>query len=89
MITAPEPEYKPDEVQHMFLLVESADAVTMLNVAGHPLRIREVVFMMIENGCRVMKTDADAYNVFLYDKEATEIYDYLSAILKVRFRQAA
>jgi len=89
MIIAPDQTPEPDEIQHMFLLVESADAVTMLNVAGHPLRIREVVFRMIENGCRVMKTDADAYNIFLYDQEATEIYDYLSAILKVRFRQAA
>jgi hypothetical protein len=89
METAPENAYQPDEIQHIFLQVESADAVSMLNLAGHPLRIREVIFMMIENGCRVMKTDADGYNVFTYDQEATEIYDYLSTIIKVRFKNAA
>ena len=87
MNTAPETGFKTDEIKHMFLLVESADAVCMLNLAGHPLRIREVVFMMIENGCRIMQTNADAYNVFLFDKEVTEIYDYLSTIMKVRFKQ--
>ena len=85
MITAPETNYSPDAIQHMFLLVESADAVCMINLAGHPLRIREVIFMMIENGCRIMQTNADAYNVFIYDKEEVEIYDYLSTIIKVRF----
>ena len=69
----------------MFLQVESSDSICMLNVAGHPLRIREVIYMMIENGCRVMKTNADAYNVFLFDKEVTEVYDYLSTIIKARF----
>lgn len=87
MITTPEINYKPDEIQHMFLLVESSDAVCMLNLAGHPLRIREVIYMMIENGCRIMQTNADAYNVFIYDKEETEIYDYLSTIIKVRFKK--
>ena len=85
MITAPETNYSPDAIQHMFLLVESADAVCMINLAGHPLRIREVIFMMIENGCRIMQTNADAYNVFIYDKEEVVIYDYLSTIIKVRF----
>ena len=85
MITAPETNYSPDAIQHMFLLVESADAVCMINLAGHPLRIREVIFMMIENGCRIMQTNAYAYNVFIYDKEEVEIYDYLSTIIKVRF----
>ncbi len=89
MLMSPENNYNPDDIQHMFLQVESADAVSMLNLAGHPLRIREVIYMMVENGCRIMKADADAYNVFLYDKEATEIYDYLSTIIKVRFKQAS
>lgn len=85
MNTAPETAYTPDSIQHMFLQVESADAVCMINLAGHPLRIREAIFMMIENGCRLMQTNADAYNVFIYDKEEVEIYDYLSTIIKVRF----
>lgn len=85
MSASPEFIYNEQDVQHMFLQVESSDSICMLNVAGHPLRIREVIFMMIENGCRVMKTTADAYNVFLFDKEVTEVYDYLSTIIKARF----
>jgi hypothetical protein len=77
--------YNENDIQHMFLQVESSDSICMLNVAGHPLRIREVIFLMIENGCRVMKTTADAYNVFLFDKEVTEVYDYISTIIKARF----
>jgi hypothetical protein len=84
-MTTPENTIDENEVQHMFLQVESSDSVCMLNLAGHPLRIREVVFMMIENGCRVMKTNADAYNIFQFDKEVVEVYDYLSTIIKARF----
>jgi hypothetical protein len=85
MSASPEYIYNENDIQHMFLQVESSDSVCMLNVAGHPLRIREVIYMMIENGCRVMKTNADAYNIFLFDKEVTEVYDYLSTIIKARF----
>lgn len=85
MSIIPENSLDENEIQHMFLQVESSDSVCMLNVAGHPLRIREVIFMMIENGCRVMKTNADAYNVFSFDKEVIEVYDYLSTIIKARF----
>ena len=85
MATIPETNFSENEIQHMFLQVESSDAICILNVAGHPLRIREVIFMMIENGCRVMKTTADAYNIFLFDKEVTEVYDYLTTIIKARF----
>jgi len=74
-----------NEVQHMFLQVESSDAVCILNVAGHPYRLRELIYMMIENGCRVMKTTADQYNVFNYDKETVEVFDYLTSIIKARF----
>ena len=85
MSASPEYIYNENDIQHMFLQVESSDSVCMLNVAGHPLRIREVIYMMIENGCRVMKTNVDAYNIFLFDKEVTEVYDYLSTIIKARF----
>lgn len=65
VIVAPMPEENVmnDEhhVQHMFLHVESSDAVCMLNIAGHPYRLRELVFMMIENGCRIMVSSADVY----------------------------
>ncbi|WP_018476280.1 hypothetical protein [Pontibacter roseus] len=74
-----------NEVQHMFLQVESSDAVCVLNVAGHPYRLRELIFMMIENGCRVMKTTADQYNIFSYDKETVEVFDYLTSIIKAKF----
>ena len=80
----PENAYDENAIQHMFLQVESSDSVCMLNLAGHPLRIREVIFMMIENGCRVMKATADDYNVFLFDKEVTEVYDFLTTIIKAR-----
>ncbi|MFT2011570.1 hypothetical protein ACMA1I_23060 [Pontibacter sp. 13R65] len=72
-------------VEHMFLQVESSDAVCVLNIAGHPYRLRELIFMMIENGCRVMKTTADMYNTFSFDKETVEVYDYLTTIIKARF----
>ena len=81
----PENSYDENAILHMFLQVESSDSVCMLNLAGHPLRIREVIFMMIENGCRVMKATADDYNIFLFDKEVTEVYDYLTTIIKARF----
>ncbi|WP_347157568.1 hypothetical protein [Pontibacter chitinilyticus] len=74
-----------NEVQHMFLHVESSDAICMLNIAGHPYRLRELIFMMVQNGCRVMQTNADAYQTFLYDKETVEIYDFLSSIIKAKF----
>ncbi|KAA9340078.1 hypothetical protein [Adhaeribacter soli] len=85
MTTIPDKSIDENEIQHMFLQVESSDSICMLNVAGHPLRIREVIFLMIENGCRVMKSNADDYNVFLFDKEVIEVYDYLSTIIKARF----
>jgi hypothetical protein len=72
-------------VQHMFLHVESSDAVCMLNIAGHPYRLRELVFMMIENGCRVMQTSAEAYKTFDFDKETVEVYDFLTSIIKAKF----
>ena len=37
-MTAQQTTFQPDEIQHMFLLVETTDAVCMLNLAGHPLR---------------------------------------------------
>ncbi|WP_207434602.1 hypothetical protein [Sabulibacter ruber] len=77
--------YADDALHHLFLRVEAQDATCMLNLAGHPLRIREVVFQMVDNGCRVSKVDADGYNTFLFDKEVTEIYDYLTTIIKVKF----
>ncbi|RNI29122.1 hypothetical protein [Rufibacter latericius] len=80
-----QPHFEDDALHHLFLLVEAQDATCMLNLAGHPLRIREVVFQMVENGCRVSKVEADFYNMFLYDKEVTEIYDYLTTIIKVKF----
>ena len=85
MLTLSDNIFPENEIQHLFLQVESSDSVCVLNLAGHPLRIREVIYMMIENGCRVMKTTADAYNTFLFDKEVTEVYDYLSTIIKARF----
>lgn len=77
--------YDENALHHLFLQVEAQDATCMLNVAGHPLRIREVVYQMVENGCRVSKVNADQYNIFLYDREVTEIYDYLTTIIKVKF----
>ncbi|WP_205502479.1 hypothetical protein [Rufibacter psychrotolerans] len=77
--------YSEDSLEHLFLIVEAQDATCMLNLAGHPLRIREVVYQMVGNGCRVSKVDADGYNTFLFDKEVTEIYDYLTTIIKVKF----
>ena len=75
-----------NQVQHMFLLVESSDAVCMLNVAGHPYRLRELIFMMVENGCRVMQTTAEDYNTFSYDQESVEVYDFLTSIIKAKFQ---
>ncbi|MHA6248510.1 hypothetical protein ACXYMU_11275 [Pontibacter sp. CAU 1760] len=72
-------------VEHMFLHVESSDAICMLNIAGHPYRLRELIFMMIENGCRVMKSTADTYQTFDFDKETVEVYDYITSIVKARF----
>ncbi len=74
-----------NQVQHMFLHVESSDAICVLNVAGHPYRLRELIFMMIENGCRVMQTTADQYNIFPFDKESVEVYDFLTSIIKAKF----
>lgn len=74
-----------NHVQHMFLHVESSDAVCMLNIAGHPYRLRELVFMMVENGCRVMQTSADAYKTFDFDKETVEVHDFLTSIIKAKF----
>ncbi|WP_187262239.1 hypothetical protein [Pontibacter beigongshangensis] len=74
-----------NHVEHMFLQVESSDAICILNIAGHPYRLRELIFMMIENGCRVMKTTADSYNTFSFDKESVEVYDYLTSIIKAKF----
>ena len=73
------------QVQHMFLQVESSDAVCMLNIAGHPYRLRELVFKMIENGCRVAQTSAEAYKTFVFDKETVEVYDFLTSIIKAKF----
>lgn len=83
----PEENVTADEsqVQHLFLHVESSDAVCMLNIAGHPYRLRELVFMMIENGCRVVKTSAEAYKTFDFDKETVEVYDFLTSIIKAKF----
>ncbi len=74
-----------NQVQHMFLHVESSDAICMLNIAGHPYRLRELIFMMVQNGCRVMQSNADKYKTFVYDKETVEIYDFLSSIVKAKF----
>lgn len=74
-----------NHVQHMFLHVESSDAICILNIAGHPFRLRELIFKMVENGCRVMMTTADKFNVFPYDKETVEVYDYLTSIIKAKF----
>jgi hypothetical protein len=75
-----------NEIQHIFLKVEASDSVCMLNLAGHPNRISEVIYRMILNGCRVAQSNADQYNLFSFDKEVTEIYDYLSTIIKAKFR---
>lgn len=72
-------------VRHMFLHVESSDAVCRLNIAGHTYRLREQVFMMIENGCRVMASSADAYKTFDFDKESVEVHDFLTSIIKAKF----
>lgn len=74
-----------NQVQHMFLHVESSDVICILNVAGHPFRLRELIFMMIENGCRVKQTTADNFNIFPFDKETVEVYDYLTSIIKAKF----
>ncbi|WP_114782899.1 hypothetical protein [Botryobacter ruber] len=74
-----------NHVEHMFLHVESKDAICALNIAGHPYRLRELIYMMIENGCRVMKINADRYNTFSFDKETVEVYDFLTSIIKARF----
>ena len=72
-------------VQHMFLLVENSDMVCMLNIAGHPYRLRELIFKMVENGCGVKQTTAESFNTFSYDKETVEVYDYLTSIIKAKF----
>lgn len=74
-----------NHVHHMFLHVESSDAICMLNIAGHPYRLRELIYMMVENGCRVMQTTAEAYQTFSFDKETVEVYDYLTSIIKAKF----
>jgi hypothetical protein len=74
-----------NHVQHMFLHVETSDAVCILNVAGHPFRLRELIYMMINNGCRVSQTSADKYNTFSYDQETVEVHDYMTSIIKARF----
>ena len=72
-------------VQHMFLHVESSDAICMLNMAGHPYRLRKLIFMMIESGCRVVQTSAEAYKTFDFDKETLEVCDFLTSIIKAKF----
>ena len=74
-----------NQVQHMFLHVESSDVVCMLNIAGHPYRLRELIFMMVENGCRVMQSTAEEFKSFNFDKETVEVYDFLTSIIKARF----
>ncbi|ARS36962.1 hypothetical protein CA264_16855 [Pontibacter actiniarum] len=74
-----------NHVQHMFLQVESSDVVCVLNIAGHPYRLRELIFMMIENGCRVEQTNAERFNTFDFDKETVEVYDFLTSIIKAKF----
>ena len=32
-----------------------------------------------------MQTTADKFNVFSYDKETVEVYDYLTSIIKAKF----
>ncbi|MEJ8758349.1 hypothetical protein WG947_15150 [Pontibacter sp. H259] len=76
-----------NHVQHMFLRVETSDADCILNVAGHPYRLRELIYMMINNGCRVSQTTADEYNTFSYDKETVEVHDYMTSIIKAKFNK--
>ncbi|WP_299818179.1 hypothetical protein [uncultured Pontibacter sp.] len=78
-----------NHVQHMFLRVESDDMECLINVAGHPYRLRELIFMMIENGCRIEQIAADTYNTFDYDKETVEVHDYLTSIIKAKFKVQA
>jgi hypothetical protein len=40
---------------------------------------------MIENGCSVKQTSADAFNTFIYDKETVEVHDFLTSIIKAKF----
>lgn len=72
-------------VEHMFLQVESNDVVCVLNVAGHPYRLRELIYMMVENGCRVVQTTAEFFNLFEHDKETVEVHDFLTSIIKAKF----
>lgn len=74
-----------NHVQHMFLRVETSDTDCILNVAGHPYRLRELIFMMVNNGCRVSQTTADSYNTFPYDQETVEVHDYMTSIIKAKF----
>ncbi|SFG70156.1 hypothetical protein [Pontibacter chinhatensis] len=74
-------------VQHMFLRVVNDDMECVLNIAGHPYRLRELIFMMIENGCSVEKTDSDGFNTFDYDEETVEVHDFLTSIIKAKHRQ--
>ncbi|MFD1188832.1 hypothetical protein [Pontibacter rugosus] len=74
-----------NHVQHMFLQVENSDVVCVLNIAGHPYRLRELIFMMVENGCRVKQTTAERFNTFSFDKETVEVYDFLTSIIKAKF----
>lgn len=74
-----------NHVQHMFLRVENSDVVCLLNIAGHPYRLRELIFMMIENGCAVMQTTSDGFNTFEYDQETVEVHDFLTSIIKAKF----
>jgi len=74
-----------NHVQHMFLRVDNDDMECVLNIAGHPYRLRELIFMMIENGCSVVQTTSDEYNTFQYDQETVEVHDFLSSIIKARF----
>ena len=76
-----------NHVQHMFLRVESDDMDCLINIAGHPYRLRELIFMMIENGCRVAQASAETYNTFDYDKETVEVHDFLTSIIKAKFKQ--
>ncbi|NDK54939.1 hypothetical protein [Pontibacter fetidus] len=74
-----------NHVQHMFLHVETSDSICILNVAGHPYRLRELIYMMVNNGCRVSQTTADQYNTFPYDQETVEVHDYMTSIIKAKF----
>lgn len=74
-----------NHVQHMFLHVESNDVVCMLNIAGHPYRLRELIFMMIENGCRIAQSTAEQFTTFSFDKETVEVHDFITSIIKAKF----